>query len=276
MNDIKGYANKIRQKCIKMLAAAGSGHPGGSLSVADIVAVLYFKTMRVDPTRPEWTERDRFILSKGHSCPAVYAALAMKGYFSEAYLKTFRQNGTILGGHPDMRKISGIDMTAGSLGHGLSVGLGMALAGKLNSQDYKVYVLLGDGELQEGQIWEAAMAAAHYKLENLVAIVDRNNLQIDGPTERVLSLGELKKKWEAFGWTVREVDGHDHEALIEVFDKIPFDNERPNLVLAATVKGKGISFMEDQVEWHGKGLTPELTAVALAELEAGEKNDDHH
>ena len=271
MNDksSKDFAKKVRTEIINMLACAGSGHPGGSLSCADIVAVLYNNIMRYDFNRPNWEDRDRFIISKGHSCPAVYAALALKGFIPMDELKGFRQNGSILGGHPNMNKVPGIDMTTGSLGHGISAGVGMALAGKIDKKDYKVFVIIGDGESQEGQVWEAAMAAAHFKLDNLVVITDKNNLQIDGTTMDIMNNRDLSGKWQKFGWSVLQTDGHDHEKLNDIFSKVPFEKGLPNMIIADTVKGKGVSFMEDRVEWHGKSLSGNLIQQALKDIEGG-------
>ncbi|KLU67031.1 transketolase 2 [Desulfosporosinus acididurans] len=264
--DLKRKANLIRQDIITMLVPAKAGHPGGSLSAADIVATLYFKEMRINPQEPNWADRDRFVLSKGHAAPVLYAALAEKGYFPKDELLGLRQTGRMLQGHPDMKRTPGVDMSSGSLGQGLSVANGMALAGKLDKKDYRVYVLLGDGEVAEGQVWEAAMAAAHYKLDNLTAILDYNGLQIDGPTDSVMSSAPLADKWRAFCWNVIEVDGHDIEALEKAFAEAKQVKGKPTILIAKTVKGKGVSFMENQVGWHGSAPNAEQAEQALKEL----------
>ncbi|RPF46837.1 transketolase [Thermodesulfitimonas autotrophica] len=264
--ELERKACAIRQDVIRMLTAAGSGHPGGSLSAVEILTALYFQVLRVDPRQPDDPERDRFILSKGHACPALYATLAERGFFPLSWLEDLRRLGSPLQGHPDMRKVPGVEMSTGSLGQGLSVGVGMALAGRLRESGYRVYVLLGDGECQEGQVWEAAMAAAHYRLRNLVAIVDRNGLQIDGPTEEVLALEPLADKWKAFGWSVITVNGHDFGELLSAFESVGYAR-RPTAIIARTVKGKGVSFMENQVDWHGKAPNREQGEQALKELQ---------
>lgn len=265
--DIRRMANVMRQDIIKMLLRAKSGHPGGSLSAADIVAALYFKVMRIQPENPKWPERDRFILSKGHAAPVLYAALAEKGYFPKEELWELRQTGRMLQGHPDMKHIPGVDMSTGSLGQGLSAANGMALAAKLDQKDYRVYVLLGDGELAEGQVWEAAMAAAHYKLDNLTAFLDFNGLQIDGTTDSVMSSAPLPDKWQAFGWHVLEVDGHDVDAILMALAEAQTVKGKPTMIIAHTIKGKGVSFMENQVGWHGNAPSAEQAGQALRELE---------
>ncbi|XWX64110.1 transketolase [Desulfitobacterium sp. AusDCA] len=264
--DLKRKANQIRQDIITMLVSAKSGHPGGSLSATDIVAALYFHEMKVKAEDPQWADRDRFVLSKGHAAPVLYAALAEKGFFPKEELLGLRHTGRMLQGHPDMKRIPGVDMSTGSLGQGLSAANGMALAGKLNKKDYRVYVLMGDGEMGEGQIWEAAMAAAHYKLDNVTAILDNNGLQIDGPTEQVMSTSPLLDKWKAFGWHVVEVDGHDIESLLAAFEEAKATKGKPTLLLAKTIKGKGVSFMENQVGWHGNAPSAEQGEQALSEL----------
>ncbi|MEA4900990.1 transketolase [Desulfitobacterium sp.] len=263
---VKRTANQLRQDIITALVPAKSGHPGGSLSAADIVATLYFHEMRIKPEDPHWPERDRFVLSKGHAAPVLYAALAEKGFFPKEELLGLRQTGRMLQGHPDMKRVPGVDMSTGSLGQGLSAANGMALAGKLDKKDYRVYVLMGDGEMAEGQIWEAAMAAAHYKLDNVTGILDYNGLQIDGSTDQVMSTSPLPDKWKSFGWHVIEVDGHDIEALIAAFAEAKATKGKPTLLLAKTIKGKGISFMENQVGWHGNAPSAEQGEQALAEL----------
>ncbi|MFZ5596387.1 MAG: transketolase [Bacillota bacterium] len=263
---IKTRANEMRQDIIRMLGQSGSGHPGGSLSAADIVAALYFKVLRIDPADPRNPNRDRFVLSKGHAAPVLYAALARKGFFPPEELLTLRKLGSRLQGHPDMKKLPGVEMSTGSLGQGLSAANGMALAGKMDGLDYRVYVLLGDGEIQEGQVWEAAMAAAHYGLDNLTAFLDHNRLQIDGPIEEVMSPEPVADKWRAFGWDVQVIDGHDIEQILGAIKKASGVNGRPQMIIAETVKGKGVSFMENQVGWHGVAPKPEETERALEEL----------
>lgn len=264
---LEDVARTLRRHVIVQTAAASSGHPGGSLSAADIVAALYFRVMRgLDPANPKNPDRDRFVLSKGHCCPILYAALAEKGFIPREELTTFRKLHSRLQGHPDMNKVPGVEASAGSLGQGISMAVGMALAGKLDGRGYRVYALLGDGECQEGQVWEAAMAAAHYKLDNLVAIVDRNGLQIDGPTEEVMSLEPLAEKWRAFGWHTLEIDGHSFPAILSALDEAAATTGRPTAIVARTVKGRGVSFMENAVEWHGVAPNAEQRDQALAEL----------
>ncbi len=266
VKELKVKANQIRQDIIAMLAEAGSGHPGGSLSAADILATLYFHEMNVSVQDPHCPDRDRFVLSKGHAAPVLYATLAEKGFFPREELLTLRKTGSKLQGHPDMKKTPGVDMSTGSLGQGFSSSIGMALAGKLDQKDYRVYALLGDGELAEGQIWEAAMAAAHYKLDNLTAILDLNGLQIDGHTSEVMSSDPVVDKWKAFNWNVIEVDGHNINELIAAFDQAKGVKDRPTILIAHTIKGKGVSFMEDQVKWHGNAPSVEQAEQALSEL----------
>jgi transketolase len=267
---IRVKAYELRCEVIDMIHRGGSGHPGGSLSAAEIVAALYWHVLRVDPYRPEWEERDRLVLSKGHGAPIVYAALAHKGYFGREHLGTLRQINSILQGHPDCRKTPGLDMTSGSLGQGLSVALGMALGARQAGRDFQVYCLLSDGETQEGMVWEAAMAASHYRVGNLTAIVDYNNLQVDGRIAEVMGLEPYREKWQAFGWGVRELDGHDVGALLEAFAwrRDPLNFERPVVLVCRTVKGKGVSYMEDVMEWHASPITREQRDQAIAELEA--------
>lgn len=264
--EIKRAANQMRQDIIEMLVPAKSGHPGGSLSAADVVATLYFHEMRIDPNNPAWSDRDRFILAKGHAAPVLYAALAEKGFFPKEELKGLRQTGHMLQGHPDMKRTPGVDMSTGSLGHGLSVANGVALAGKLDNKDYQVYVVLGDGEMAEGLVWEAAMSAAHYKLDNITAILDYNGLQIDGHTDEVMTSAPLPEKWKAFGWHVIEVDGHDIEALLKGFAEAKTVKGQPTILIARTIKGKGVSFMENEVGWHGSAPNAEQAEQALKEL----------
>lgn len=266
IEELKRIAVEIRCDIIEMTCEAGAGHPGGSLSAADIVTALYFRIMRIDPQRPDWPDRDRFILSKGHACPVWYAALAERGYFDKSHLRTLRKIDSILQGHPDMRKTPGIDMTAGSLGHGLSVGVGMALAGRLLQKDYHVWVIVGDGEVQEGSIWEAAMAAAKWKLDNLTAILDRNHLQNDDCVDTEMPVEPLADKWRSFGWEVVEIDGHDMEQIVRTLEWAREFRGRPVMIIAHTIKGKGVSFMENQVVWHGKAPCREEAEQALREL----------
>lgn len=264
--ELKRVANVLRQDIISMLVKSKSGHPGGSLSAAEILATLFFQEMRINPQEPRWEDRDRFVLSKGHAAPVLYAALAEKGYFPKEELQGLRQIGHMLQGHPDMKKIPGVDMSTGSLGQGLSAANGMALAGKLDGKDYRVFALLGDGEVGEGQVWEAAMAAAHYKLDNLVAILDFNGLQIDGTTDSVMCSSPLSEKWRAFSWHVIEVDGHDIDALLAAFAEAKQVKGKPSIIIAKTVKGKGVSFMENQAGWHGNAPSVEQGEEALKEL----------
>ena len=261
------FARKMRIEIIKMLSAAGSGHPGGSLSATDILAVLYNEEMRVDPAYPDDPDRDRFVLSKGHAAPALYAALALSGFFPLEQLRDLRKLGRPLQGHPDMHKVPGVDMSTGSLGQGLAAACGMALASRLDARDNRVFVLCGDGEMQEGEIWESAMFAAHYKLHNLVAFVDHNHLQIDGHTCDVMNPEPLADKWRAFGWHVMEINGHDLAEIRASLVKARSIKQQPVMIIAETIKGKGVSFMEDQAGWHGKAPNAEETAQALAELE---------
>ncbi len=265
---LKEKTRQLRVNILKMLGEAGSGHPGGSLSSIDMLTVLYNKVMKHDPKNPSWNERDRFVLSKGHVCPALYAVLADCGYFDEKELMTLRKYESILQGHPYMFKTPGLDVSSGSLGQGLSVAVGMALASKMNNESTRVYCLMGDGESQEGQIWEAAMAAGHYKLDNLCGILDFNGLQIDGKVEKVMNINPVKDKWTAFNWNVIEIDGHDVGKIEEAFNKAGEYKGKPTLILARTVKGKGVSFMENEPGWHGVAPNKEQLEKALAELKA--------
>jgi transketolase len=265
--ELKAVAKRLRRHIINMTGKAGSGHPGGSLSSADIVTALYWKVMRHKPADPQWIDRDRFILSKGHAAPLLYAVLAECGYFPVAELTTLRQMDSRLQGHADRTATPGVEMSSGSLGQGLSFAIGVALAGRLNSQSYRVYALLGDGECDEGQVWEAAMAASHFKVDNLLAIVDNNGLQIDGWNCDVMNLEPLNKKWEAFGWHVIEVDGHDFTQLLNAFEQAKPIKGQPTVIIAHTVKGKGVSFMENNVDFHGKAPSPAEVEIALKELE---------
>ncbi len=261
-------AAKARLLLTNAVYNAACGHPGGSLSICDALSVLYFHKMRIDPKNPADPDRDRFVLSKGHGAPALYAMLSLKGYFSEEEVLSFRQLGSRLSGHPDMTGTPGVDMSTGSLGQGISAAVGMALAGKLDKKDYRVYSILGDGEIAEGQVWEAAMAAAKFKLDNLCAAVDVNGLQIDGETKDVMPSEPLDKKFEAFGWHVIHVDGHDIEALAAAYDEAETIKGKPTMLLLKTVKGKGVSFMENLAGWHGVAPNAEQWAVAEAELKA--------
>lgn len=257
---------KLRRQILKMIYLAKSGHTGGSLSCVEILSALYYDVMRIDPQRPAWEDRDRFVMSKGHSCPTLYAILADLGFFSEDELWTLRKIDSRLQGHPDMHKTPGIDASTGSLGQGMSVALGMALAAKHMGKDYHVYTLLGDGECQEGIVWESAMAAAHYHLDHFTVLLDHNGLQIDGTNDQVMSLGDIGKKFEAFGFRCFEVDGHDVEAITKAL-KAPTEG-CPKFIDCHTVKGKGVSFMENRTEWHGKPPAESDLTRALAELEA--------
>ena len=264
-------AIEIRKDIITAVHSAKSGHPGGSLSAADILTYLYFEEMNIDPEKPDMPERDRFVLSKGHAAPALYSVLAERGYFDRELLKTLRHVGSILQGHPDMKHIPGVDMSAGSLGQGLSAACGMALAGKLDNADYRVYAMLGDGELQEGQIWEAAMFAGHRRLDNLTVIVDNNGLQIDGNITDVCSPYPIDKKFEAFNFNVININGHDFDEIREAFAAAENCKGMPTAIIAHTIKGRGVSFMEGQASWHGKAPDDEQYAKAISELEkAGE------
>lgn len=266
---LRAQARLLRQTALTMIYHAQSGHPGGSLSASDIVAALYFDEMRIDPKKPRWEQRDRFILSKGHCCPILYAALAMRGFFDPSELNTLRRFESILQGHPDMNKTPGVDMTTGSLGQGLSDGAGMAFGLKYDQNPARVFVLLGDGETDEGQVWEAAAFAAKYKLGNLIAIVDCNSLQNDGPCEEVMPLGDMPGKWRGFGWRVLEADGHDIGEILDAMAQIrDYAGEKPTCLLARTVKGKYVSFMENVVEWHGKAPDDAEYRAAMEELNA--------
>ncbi len=266
VEELEKMAVIIRCDIIDMICTAAAGHPGGSLSAADVVTALYFRVMRIDPENPDWPDRDRFILSKGHACPVWYAALAERGYFDKSHLKTLRQMGSILQGHPDMLKTPGIDMTAGSLGHGLPAGLGMALSGKLQQKDYHVFVVIGDGESQEGSIWEAAMAAPNFKLDNLTAVLDYNHLQNDDSVDDIMPIDPVVDKWQAFGWNVIDIDGHDMAQVVRALEEAKSHKGAPTMIVANTVKGKGVSYMENVCEWHGKAPCQEEADQALKEL----------
>ncbi len=266
IEELKRMAGIIRCDIIEMICTAGAGHPGGSLSATDIVTALYFRVMRIDPTKPGWPERDRFILSKGHACPVWYAALAERGYFDKAQLATLRRLNSILQGHPDMHKTPGVDMTVGSLGHGMSAGLGMALSARLRQKDYHTWVVVGDGESQEGSIWEAAMAAAKWKLDNFTVILDRNHLQNDGCVDDEMPIEPVADKWRAFGWHVDAIDGHNMEQVVAALEAARERKGLPTLILAETVKGKGVSFMENVADWHGKAPCQREADQALDEI----------
>lgn len=264
--ELKEMAGTIRQDIVKMVHAAGSGHPGGSLSATDIMTALYFNVLNLDPEHPKWKGRDRFVLSKGHCCPVLYAVLARRGFIDVEDLGTLRKFGSKLQGHPDMHKCPGVEMSAGSLGNGIGCAVGMAIAAKVRGEDHKVFVLLGDGECQEGSVWEAAMCGAHHALANLVAIVDVNRLQILDTTDKVMKIEPLADKWRSFGWKVLEIDGHD---MAEVLDTLNYAKsiDGPVAILAATVKGKGVSFMEDVIKWHGAAPSDKELGLALNEIE---------
>ena len=264
-------ANEVRKGIVTAVHSAKAGHPGGSLSAADIFTYLYFEEMNIDPKEPKKADRDRFVLSKGHTAPGLYSVLAQRGYFPVEDLKTLRHTGSYLQGHPDMKHIPGVDMSSGSLGQGISAAVGMAIAGKLDNADYRVYTLLGDGEIQEGQVWEAAMLAAHKKLDNLVVIVDNNGLQIDGDIADVCSPYPIDKKFEAFNFHVINIDGHDFDQIAAAFKEARETKGMPTAIIAKTIKGKGVSFMEDQAGWHGKAPNDEEYKIAMEDLEkAGE------
>lgn len=256
----------LRVDVIKEVFKAGSGHPGGSLSATDIMTALYFKEMNIDPKKPDMPERDKFVLSKGHAAPILYAALANKGFFPKEELASLRKLGSTLQGHPNMHKVPGVEMSTGSLGQGFSVSVGMALANKMDKNPGRVYVLLGDGELQEGIVWEAAMAAAHYGLSNICAIVDNNGLQIDGNNDDVMRVQPIDEKFKAFGWRVQVIDGHDFDQIFQALENARAEKDRPSVIVAKTVKGKGVSFMEDKAGWHGKAPSEEEAQKAVKEL----------
>ena len=266
IKELENKAKQIRRLIIQMLAKAGSGHPGGSLSSADLITVLYFVILRNNPKEQNWPDRDRFHMSKGHCCPLWYAVLAESGYFPSKELWSLRQLGSILQGHPD-RRTPGVDVASGSLGQGLSVALGMSLAAKIDKKDYRVYCLLGDGEIQEGNIWEAAMAASHYKCDNLCAILDYNGFQIDGRTKDIMDLEPLVAKWQAFGWHTVEIDGHNMKQILSAYEEAKVNKGKPTIIIARTIKGKGVSFMENVVDFHGRAPTKEEAERALKELE---------
>ena len=264
-------ANEVRKGIVESVYSAGCGHPGGSLSIADIITYLYFEEMQVRPEEPKWQGRDRMVLSKGHTAPALYSVLALRGFFPREELLTLRKTGSRLQGHPDMKNIPGVDMTTGSLGMGISAACGMALSAKVSGDSYRVYTIVGDGESEEGQVWEAAMFAAHYKLDNLVAVIDWNGLQIDGPVAEVMNPTPHDEKLRAFGWHVISIDGHDLDAIEAAFKEAKTVKDRPTAIIAKTVKGRGVSFMENKVDWHGKAPKTEEYEIAMAELSANEQ-----
>lgn len=266
VDELKSIAKTIRKDIVTMLTASQSGHPGGSLSAVEIMTTLYFNEMRVDISNPKDSNRDRFVLSKGHAAPVLYSTLARKGFFNADELTGLRSFGSILQGHPNMHDVPGVDMSTGSLGQGISAAVGMAIAGKLDNKEYRVYSLLGDGELEEGQVWEASMAAAHYKLDNLTAFVDLNGLQIDGKVSDVMNVNPVADKFVAFGWHVIEADGHDFEALKNAIEEAKATKGKPTMVVCKTIKGKGVSFMENEAAWHGTAPNKEQCELALNEL----------
>lgn len=265
---LEEQAVQLRRDIVEMIHAAKAGHPGGSLSAVDMITALYFHVMRIDPQNPRWEDRDRFVLSKGHAYPALYAALARRGFFDPKHLTTLRQYHSILQGHPDMNKTPGIDISSGSLGNGLAIGVGMAMSGRLHHQDYMTYVMLGDGEVQEGMVWEAAMAAHHHDLGNLVAIVDCNGVQINGWVNEIMTVEPLADKWRAFGWNVVEVNGHNMKDLLTVLHTAK-TMRHPTVILMRTVKGRGVSFMEDDCKWHGNSPSDEELVQAILEIGEG-------
>jgi len=267
IRELEGIARKVRKHTVRMIYEAGSGHPGGSLSGTDVMVALYFHVMRHDPKKPDWPERDRFVLSKGHAAPALYSILAEAGYFPVDELWTLRKLGSKLQGHPCMRKTPGVEMSTGSLGHGLPAGNGMALAAKLDRKLYRIYVVCGDGEMDVGEIWEAAMLAAHYKLDNITVYLDRNKLQLDGPTEKIMSLEPLADKWKAFGWHVLEINGHNMKEIIHATNEARSVKGKPTIIICHTIKGKGVSFMEGSLHFHGKAPSPQEYEQAMKELE---------
>jgi transketolase len=272
IEELKEKAIEMRKTAVTMVYRAQSGHPGGSLSAADLMTALYFKEMNIDPKNPTWEDRDRFVLSKGHVCPIQYSALALLGYVPYEKIYTLREYGSPFQGHPDMKKCPGIDISTGSLGQGLSCGVGMAIAGKRDKKDYRVFALLGDGECQEGQIWEAAQTAVKYQLDNLVVFVDYNRLQIDGTCEEVMPLQDLEKKFAAFGFETKRINGHSMEQIVETLDEIrDVKNGIPKCIVLDTVKGKGVSYMEDVVDWHGVAPNDEQFQQALEEIAGGLK-----
>ena len=269
IEELKRTAAQVRKDILLMIYEAQAGHPGGSFSAADIVTALYFRVMRIDPQNPGWPERDRFILSKGHACPVWYSALANRGYFERFHLHTLRKLNSLLQGHADMKKTPGVDMTVGSLGQGICAGLGMALAAKQQGKDFRVWVVIGDGEMQEGSVWEAAMAAPKWKLDNLTVILDMNRIQNDDFMEATMPVDPVREKWEAFNWHTIEIDGHDMEQIVEALEAARAFKGQPTIIIANTIKGKGVSFMENVPAWHGKAPDAQQYQQAMAELEKG-------
>lgn len=269
--ELEDTSLELRRMIIDMIYEAGSGHPGGSLGIIDVLACLYHEHMRHDPQNPKWDKRDRVIMSKGHCCPALYAVLAKTGYFPVEELKTLRKINSRLQGHPDLRKTPGVEFNGGSEGQGLSGAVGMALAGKIDASKHRVYCIIGDGENQCGQIWEAAMAASHYRLDNLVGILDRNGLQIDGPTEEIMSVEPVAERWRAFGWNVLEIDGHNHEEILAAFEKAQRVSGKPTMIVAHTVKGKGVSYMEGTLSFHGKAPSKDELIKAHTEFDIAKR-----
>ena len=270
IDEMKKIARRMRIDIVKMIGAAGSGHPGGSLSEVELLVALFFKVLRHDPKNPKWEQRDRFILSKGHGCPALYSVYAEAGYIDHSLLPTLRKLGSPLQGHPDRRFLPILEASTGSLGQGISIGIGMALAAKLDKDDYHTFVMVGDGEVQEGQNWEAAMFAGFHKLGNLTVIIDNNHQQLDDFTDKILSLKPLAEKWKAFGWDVIEIDGHDLAQVIPALEKARAATDKPTCIVANTIKGKGVSFMENNIKWHGVAPKPDEVAAAVKELEAAQ------
>ncbi len=266
VEELKVTARVIRKDIIEMLTESGSGHPGGSLSAVEILTTLYFNKMNINPSNHRDLNRDRFVLSKGHAAPVLYSTLARRGFFDVEELKTLRKLGSILQGHPNMNEVPGVDMSTGSLGQGISAAVGMAIAGKLDKKSYRVYALLGDGELEEGQVWEAAMSAAHYKLDNLTAFVDHNGLQIDGACNEVMTVDPIPDKFKAFNWNVIEIDGHSFEQIISAIEEAERFKGKPTVIVCKTIKGKGVSFMEDQAGWHGSAPNREQCSLAVREI----------
>lgn len=266
LSQLSDICKTVRKDILNMTHRAGSGHPGGSLSAVELMVGLYFEILKHNPKDPQWEDRDRFILSKGHAAPVVYSVLARSGYFSAEVLDTLRKLGSPLQGHPNMYKVPGLDSSSGSLGQGLSIANGLALAAKMRKKDYRVYCLLGDGELQEGQVWEAAMTAPQHKLDNVCAIVDYNRIQLDGPISEIKELHPLPDKWRSFNWNVIEIDGHNIEQVLEAYEKASNTKGKPSVIIANTVKGKGVSFMENKAEWHGKAPNVNEYESAVAEI----------
>ncbi|WP_032122578.1 transketolase [Clostridium amazonitimonense] len=266
IDEMKSIAKVIRKDIVTMLTESNSGHPGGSLSAVEILTTLYFNEMNIDPSNPRMLDRDRFVLSKGHAAPVLYSTLARRGYFNVEELMGLRKLGSMLQGHPNMNDVPGVDMSTGSLGQGISAAVGMAIAGKIDKKDYRVFALLGDGELEEGQVWEASMAAGFYKLDNLTAFVDFNGLQIDGKCEEVMNPAPIGDKFRAFNWNVIEIDGHDFEAILNAIEKAKNTKGMPTMIVCNTIKGKGVSFMENEVGWHGSAPNKEQCEAALKEI----------